>query len=373
MLIGIDARELCGRPTGVGRYLERLLAAWAQLPEARAHEFLLLAPEPPASAPPLRCTLRVLPGGRGTRWEQLTLAGAVNRLRPHVLFAPGYSAPIRARVPVVLTLHDLSFLAHPEWFARRERLRRAWLARLSARKARLVLTVSEFIRSEIEVRLATPRARIRVIAHGIDARNAAGDQPDAAAGRREPMVLFVGSIFNRRNLPDLLGAFALLAGRHPEVRLEVVGDNRTHPWQDIEGSARALALGDRVRIRAYEPDHVIDGLYRRAGAFAFLSDYEGFGLPPLEALAAGIPVVLTDTPVAREVFGAAAEYVPRGDRAAVAARLEAVLFDQTVRRGALDRAPAVLARYSWERAARETLAALQEAAADRAGARRSDG
>lgn len=126
MLIGIDAREICGRPTGVGRYLNGLLSQWATLSEARAHEFVLFAPTPPAvSWPSGQFGLRVLSGGRGTRWEQFTLASAINRSRLDVFFAPAYSAPLNSSIPTVLTMHDVSFVVRPEWFGWRERVRRA--------------------------------------------------------------------------------------------------------------------------------------------------------------------------------------------------------------------------------------------------------
>ena len=126
---------------------------------------------------------------------------------------------------------------------------------------------------------------------------------------REPLVLFAGSIFNRRHLPDLIESFSLVSRGHPEARMEIVGDNRTYPRQQLESIVAAEGLQDSVTLRSYVPDDVLSSLYRRAGAFAFLSEYEGFGHPPLEALASGVPGVLLDTPVARETCLDAALYV----------------------------------------------------------------
>ena len=361
MLIGIDAREICGRPTGAGRYLNALLSEWAEVPAARNHQFVLFAPEAPHAVPPPQFELQLVPGNGGTLWEQGALARAVNRARPAVFFAPAYSAPLRISSPVVLAMHDVSFAAHPEWFRWRERVRRNWFARRCARNARVVLTLSDHSRQEIVTRLGVSSRRIRVIPPGV--RLPTASAPSEKAPSREALILFVGSIFNRRHLPDLIRAFAQIASKRPDVRLAIVGENRTHPHQDLNALVSDLELHPRVHIRSYEPDHVIAELYRRAGVFAFLSEYEGFGLPPLEALASGIPVVLTDTPVAREVFADAACYVPRGDIDEAARALHQLLFDSTSRADLLARASAVLRRYSWHQAARNTLAALEEAAA----------
>jgi glycosyltransferase involved in cell wall biosynthesis len=378
MRIGIDARELSGQPTGVGRYLANLLAAWSALPEARAHAFILYQPVGAApgsfvpSADRLRVTQRPVPGGTGSWWEQVRLPVALLRNPPDVLFAPGYTAPLATVVPIVVTIHDVSFLANPAWFTLRERLRRRVLTRLSAHRARLVLTVSQFSRDEIVRRLGVSRDRVHVIAHGgtpphppqrSPGRPDVQTPPAEVSGRgREPLVLFVGSIFNRRRVPDLIRAFALVARERPDLRLEIVGDNRTHPREDLHAMAAAAGVAGRVGIRAYVTDEVLADLYARAAVFAFLSEYEGFGLTPLEALGNGVPPLVLDTAVAREVYGDAAVYVPPGNLAATADALRALLFDQDLRRSVLGQAQGVLGRYSWERAGRDTLAAIERAA-----------
>jgi glycosyltransferase involved in cell wall biosynthesis len=365
--IAIDARELGGRPTGVGRYLAQLLATWATLQEAADHSFVLFGSDRGIAAPTwpgrphgaARCDRRVLPGGGGTWWEQVHLAAAVRRERPDVLFAPAYTGPLAIRTPMVLTVHDLSFVAHPEWFPIPTRIRRRALTWLAARRARLILADSEFSRGEIVRRLGVPAGKVRTVPLGLTAPAADASRPPSP---REPLVLYVGSVFNRRHVPELIAAVARVAERHPETRLEIVGDNRTHPHQDIGAIAASAGMAGRTSIRSYVADEVLAGLYARAGAFAFLSDYEGFGLTPLEALRAGVPILVGDTPVAREVYRDAAAFVAPGDVAGIAAGLESLLFDREARAALLDRAPAVLGRYSWERAAKATLAALVEAA-----------
>jgi glycosyltransferase involved in cell wall biosynthesis len=172
-------------------------------------------------------------------------------------------------------------------------------------------------------------------------------------------VLFAGSIFNRRHVPDLIHGFKPVARSRPAARLEIAGDNRTYPYQNLEAIVAAEELQQQIRIESYVPDDALAGLYRRARAFAFLSEYEGFGHPPLEALLSGVPPVLLDTPVAREVCGDAALYVKPGDITAITSALTSLLFDESVRGRVLAAAPAVLARYSWTRAADQTLEAIE--------------
>lgn len=370
MKIGIDARELCGKPTGVGRYLASLLAAWNDLPEAAGHRFVLYAPAPMPGAMPapnLEVSWRVIPprpaeasgrptGPAGTVWEQFHLARELRRDRPDVLFAPAYTAPLAAGVPTVVTVHDLSFVAHPEWFPPTMRWRQRLLTTAAARRARRVLTDSEFSRREIIERLRVQAGRVTAIPLGFTPPTAGSAA--SVLGQVEPLVLFVGSIFTRRHLPELIRAVGAIGARRQDVRLEIVGDNRTYPRQDLAGLVGQAGLGGLVSLRSYVSDQTLAGLYGRARLFVFLSDYEGFGLTPLEALASGMPILVGDTPVAREIYGEAAAYVATTDEAAIAAEIERLLFDEPARRSLLARAPGLLARYSWARAGRETLAIL---------------
>ena len=359
LTIGIDARELLGEPTGVGRYLGELLRRWIVRPDGASRRFVLYTPEPlpfVAAAPPEANVREVVAGsGRGTWWEQTHLRRAVRSNPPDVFFAGAYTAPLALGVPLAVTIHDVSFAAHPEWFRPREGARRRLLTRQAARAAEVIFTDSLFSRDEILDRLSVPAERVQVIPPGVTLR-AAGTRT------REPLVLFAGSIFNRRRLPATITAFAAATATRPEARLVIAGADRSYPPLDLAGLAAEAGVGKRVEVREYVPEPELDALYARASVFVFLSEYEGFGLTPLEALSAGIPIVVLDTPIAREVYGDAAWYVPREtDVRAAAQAIRTLLDDEASRARLLAAAPGVLARYSWDTAADQTLAAIERA------------
>jgi glycosyltransferase involved in cell wall biosynthesis len=164
----------------------------------------------------------------------------------------------------------------------------------------------------------------------------------------------------RRHLPVLIDGFARAAARVPGARLELVGDDRTWPAQAVRELADATGLGDRIHIRSYVDDATLADLYARAAVFAFLSSYEGFGLTPLEAANAGVPPVVLDTPVAREVLGDGAAYVTP-DAAVLAPVLERLLTSPAAHADLVARARRQVASYSWDRTARTTFDLLLEA------------
>jgi glycosyltransferase involved in cell wall biosynthesis len=350
MRIGVDARELCGHPTGVGRYLSGLLREWSKGCAAHEDEFVLYAHRAPDRTLPF--DVRVVPGDGGTVWEQRQLASAIGRDGIDVLFSPAYSTPLFTSVARVVALHDISFAARPEWFRWREGFRRRIVARQSAARARAVITISQFSKREIATRFGVAPDRIHVIPPGVDTPVCAEDREHTQTGTA---LLYVGSIFNRRHVPDLIAGFGRLAAAHDDARLHIVGDNRSYPHQDIQGMIERESAAGTIEWHQYVSDVRLGQLYRGARGFAFLSEYEGLGLTPLEALSVGIPSLLLDTAVARESCGDAAVYVPRPDVEVVAPAIERLLYDVPTRTALLAAAPSVLARYDWTRAAADTL------------------
>lgn len=354
--IAVDARELLGQPTGVGRYVLEVLREWTR-DDTFPHRVSLVVPAAPS--PELarelggRVSWTIVPGLRGTAWEQWQLPRAVRHVGADVLFAAAYTAPLVRVVPYVVAIYDVSYFAHPEWFRAREGARRRWLTRLTAARAAGVVTISDFSAREIARWLGVPRSRILLA-------------PPGAPPARRPLpgtgvtVLYVGSLFTRRHIPDLIRGFARFAATTPGARLILVGDNRTTPRIDPARIAADAGVGQQVEWRAYVSDEALDRLYASARVFAFLSDYEGFAMTPLEALARGVPSVLLDTPVGREVYGDAAYFVQTAPES-IAAGLTALTQDSPVRDATLAAGTVRLAQYSWRRTADVIRAALERA------------
>ena len=244
-------------------------------------------------------------------------------------------------MPVLLavTIHEISLVAHPEW-SRRRRPAPPLADAPRRATAQVVFTVSQFSRSEIERHLGVDSSRIHVIPNGLTPRHLSSN-----GTAREPIVLFVGSIFNRRRIPDVIAAFARATSDLPQARLVIAGDDRTWPKQHLEAVAGAHHVADRTSFLHYVDDATIADLYARASAFAFLSEYEGF-VTPLEALAPAFHRC------ARHAGGAQicadARSIGRGDIEATANALRRCLLDRGAWR-LLANGSAVVQRYRGHR------------------------
>ena len=362
--IVIDARVLAHRPTGVARYLRGILDELPSLlePEERVE---LWADRPLEARLSEVFSTRILCGprwgGSDPVWRQLRLAAGVLRDPPSVLFCPFYTVPLAAAVPAVVTIHDVSFAAHPEWFRRRSRLAFR-LAGPSARRAVRVLTPSRFSAGEITAYLGVEPSRITVTPLGLDSRWRAGPAAAERAAARDwlgfdgPFVLHLGAVHQRRNVDLLVRGFAALERR--PARLVIAGPS-IPPAPDLVPLAAELGLEDRLILREWVPEEHLRGLLGEAGALAYLSSYEGFGLPALEAMACGTPVVALRRASLPEVLGGAAVWIEEEAPQAVAEALKEVL-DHPSRAdelSTLGRRRA--AGFTWRRCAGQTLDALR--------------
>ncbi len=366
LVVGIDGRELAGNPTGTGRYLRNLLRHWRD----SGDELVVYFNGPPALDPVLehpRIRKRLLGDGaaRGIVFEQWLLPREARADALDVFFSPAYSCPLRLGVPRVTAVHDLSFFAYPQDFTFGDALRRRALARASMRASRRIPVCSDFTARELRRLFPDLAPRAAHVPLGAD-----GDLPDppsragarAALGVAGPMLLSVGAILNRRCLPELARAVLRLRERHPGLRLEVVGDNRTHPRLDLDELVGGLGLGGTVRFAGFVDDAALALRYAAADAFVSLSEYEGFGLPALEAAARGLPLVVGRAPSLGEIFEDAALLVDPRDEEAVAQALDRVLRDRPTRDALVAAGAELAARHSWAETARKTHALLAEAA-----------
>jgi glycosyltransferase involved in cell wall biosynthesis len=370
--VGIDVREwVRGRRTGIGRYLANLVGAWTQAPSAV--DPLLYAnvtSAPPPSLGPL--PLRRLPEPARLWWDQVSLPRALARDRAQAFLSPYYKAPLLAPCPVVITVHDLLFLtaeARPGRVGHRA-ARAAFLAvaRVTAARAARVITDSERSRDDVLRWLEVPEDKVRVIPIGLapghaPAAAAAVERVRAAFGLETPYVLYVGNFKPHKNLPRLVAAFAALpAELRARHRLVLAGS--ADPFTpSVEAVVRALGLGDRVRITGYVADADLAALYTGATAATLPSLAEGFGVPIIEAMACGTPVVCSDVAPLRDVAGTAAVLVDPRSEASIAAGLGRVLTDRTLRTRLALEGPRRAREFSAERSAAAVEAVLREAAA----------
>jgi glycosyltransferase involved in cell wall biosynthesis len=364
MQIAIDAR-LWGEPTsGIGRYTRSLIEALlAQAPDTRWVLYL----DHPAAGLPAGAEARCLPERRRLVWALWT-AGRDLARRPVDLFhgVTGFELPPAGRTRLVTTVHDLIPLRLPRLVPRRHRWAVRVLLPWALRRAARVIAVSEATRGELLARYRLRPEHVVVVPEAADPRFSATTPDETARVRARhgldgAYVLFVGLLEPKKNLGVLLEAVAHArrAGTWGPTRLAVAG---AAGWGDLALEARVARLGldGVVRFLGPVPDADLPGLYAGAEAFAFPSLWEGFGLPVLEAMAAGAPVVASRRGAIPEVAGDAALLV-EPEAAPLAAALSRLLADGPLR-DRLRAAGRERARtFSWERTARETMAVYRAA------------
>ena len=297
-------------------------------------------------------------------WHVLGVAGPVRRVAPvDLVHAPSPAVPPTGKVPLVVTVHDAAPMVMPEAFTRRGVIFHRQGFAAAAKRARLVIAVSEFSADEIATHTPIPRDRIRVVPNGADLERATAEQ--VAETRRafgiadRPYVFWAGTFQPRKNVRVLLDAFARLDPDAIPHRLVLAGPPGWKP-EDADGEV-AWQLGDRVRLLGPVAREHIFPLFAGADLFAFPSRHEGFGIPVVEAMAQGTAVVCADIPALREVAGDAARFVPPNDLTGWVDALRSLLTDEPARAALVARGHERVARYSWDRCTAATVAVYDEA------------
>jgi glycosyltransferase involved in cell wall biosynthesis len=357
--VGLDARIADYTAGGIAQYT-RQLAAW--LPRlAPADRFTLYRARRPRQPwpPPAGVRQRRLLTPPHHRWEQHLLPLELAPERLDLLHGPDFLVPRRRRCPAVVTVHDLAFLRYPAILTAESRRHYGQVARVVADVERVIVD-SACTGADVQELLGVPAARVRVV-HLAPTPAPTPTPAQVAAVRARytlpgPFLLYVGTLEPRKNLGALLRALEQL----PPAEAAPLALAGPRGWLDEPIVAQARRLGERVRLLGPVPAADLPALYAAASAFVFPSLYEGFGLPPLEAMAAGTPVVAARASCLPEVLGDAALFVPPEDEAGLTEALRAILADAPLRADLRARGLAQAARYSWERTAAATLAIYHE-------------
>ncbi len=356
MRLAIEITTCTSSRTGVGYYTEHLVDALLKT-RAPGDDVVLLSNRAPAKELSKRWSPYLRVGGPGVRalWMQTEVPRMLDDAGVDVAVFPNYAVPLASPCPTVVVVHDLTILRMPQHCTLQKRLLMRPMLRQSVRAASVIATVSEASQRDIETLLGVAPARIALLP-GAAHPSCKPASPDVVAsvrarhGLHRPYVLTVGTLEPRKDLLTLLRAFDRLGAEAPDHELVVVGGRG---WQDrqLVQALEARMGTKRVRWLGYvsEPDLV--ALYTGADLFVFTSMFEGFGLPVLEAMACGAPVVASDVAALREVGGDVARFAPPGDPSAFARTISEALRDPQARAAARKAGPERAARFSWNRTA----------------------
>ena len=335
----LDARK--ARDFGIGRYLLGLLGALA-----RRGEFRLSAVVRPDDAALLPDGVTPVLSGAGhyTAGELVAVRGAIGRVKPDLFHAPHYVVPLFPPPATVVTIHDLMHLSRPEHASLPKRAYATWMVGRAARLSSRIITVSHAVREEVARAHPAAAAKLVVIPNGVGPEFR-GPRP-AAGGT--PYLLFLGNDKPHKNLDGLVSALAILRAAHPGLRLL------------LAGVPRGGRVGPGIEALGWVPDAELPSLVAGAEALVLPSFAEGFGLPVLEAQAAGAPVACSDLPALREAAGGEAVFFDPHAPESIARAVGGLLADGAARERLRDAGLAHAAAFTWDRAAERTAAVYRE-------------
>jgi glycosyltransferase involved in cell wall biosynthesis len=362
------SRQQSFRSGGISRVIFHLLTELAR--DGRGHRFDVFVPEAPTEAGLLGPALHYHPSGAATTrparriaWEQTALPGRLRTLQPDLLHGLAFALPVGWSGPSVVTVYDLSFLRFPDAYNVVNRVYLTAATRAAVRRARRVLTISEHARRDIVRLLGVAEQRVDVSYPAVEERYTVLGAERVAAfrtsrGLPDTFILAVGTLEPRKNISGLVAAYARL--RAPRPPLYVVGGAGWR-FSPIFDTVQRLGLADDVHFVGFVPEDELPLWYNAARLFAFPSLYEGFGLPVLEAMACGTPVIASDAASLPEVGGKAAVLVGPQDTETLAHEMQRVLDDPQHHTELRAAGRIQASRFSWRALADQTVASYARA------------
>ena len=370
--IGINAQKLSRSQSyhaaGSSRYVSNLVRELRAIdaPE-QVIAYVREAHVPPELSPTRR--FRIRPSRWPTdhpmariAWEQLVLPRLLDADRVSLLHGPVNAVPLVWRGKSIVTILDLAFLAMPSAFNRANRAYLIWMVHLAARRADRVITISESTRQDVIRLLHVDPQRVVRVHLGVDARLRPIDDQRALAAFRslhglpDGYILYLGTIEPRKNLVRLIDAYAELRRRGVTTWPLVLAGGRGWGDDPIFQRAEQTGLGESIRFVGFVRDDEMPLWYNAASLFVYPSEYEGFGLPPLEALACGTPVVASNSSSLPEVLGEAAVLVDPTATSAIVEGMQRLIEEESLRARLSSAGPPQAKAFTWQRMAGETLA-----------------
>ncbi len=302
--------------------------------------------------------------------EQMETPRVLRKANAGLYHGLGFVAPLRSPCPTVVSVMDLSFITQPQAHKRFNRLYLSWLTRISCRRARRVIAISEWTKRDIVQHFGVPAERIDVTPLGVNHDHFKPALPDAIAAFKqqqnigEKAIFYLGSVEPRKNLTRLIEAFAMLHMQQPALNAQMfIGGNLAWKYDEVLASIAQRGLSERIKLIGRVRDDDLPRWYSACAVMAYPSLYEGFGLPPLEAMACGAPVVTSNATSLPEVVGDAGLMVRPTDAPALADALQRVLCDAGLRADMCRKSLRRAAQFTWQRTAELTYACYHRAIA----------